>query len=78
MRIGASAGMVEVSLTVDTKGHVSVSAGVKKEPAFKLGDADGSVLRDTYEIGRKFQLVFDNHEHVRQISGENDSIIMAG
>ncbi len=39
-------------------------------------DAAGQIWRDEYEIGQKFRVRFNSQEHVREIAGENDSVIV--
>jgi hypothetical protein len=40
-------------------------------------DNSDNLKRDEYEIGKKFRVTFDKQDWVREIRGENDSIIVA-
>lgn len=40
-------------------------------------DSTGIIYREEYEIGKKFKVVFSPQESVRQIQGNNDSVVVA-
>lgn len=40
-------------------------------------DSSGNVMRRDFEIGRKFRVVFNSQDRVREIVGDNDSVIVA-
>jgi hypothetical protein len=100
---GVDAGPINVAVSIDANGRVSVSGGFAPKIQVGLGpvglelgiqktleltaqkpyylfilweDANGQVQRDEYEIGKKFNVVFAQGEHVRQIQGQSDSIIV--
>jgi len=67
-------------------GPIALTAGVQKtielsqQRSYYLfilwQEPSGEVRRDEYEIGKKFQVIFDQTELVRQIRGENDCTIV--
>lgn len=105
-RLGVQAGPLEVSVSINTSGEISVTAGLSRQLAelsVGLGpvrlsagieatkqltrerkyylfivwqDEAGQVWRDEYRIGTKFRVTFSDREHVREISGDNDNIIV--
>lgn len=100
---GADAGPLNLTLSIDANGKVSVSGGFVPKVHVGLGpielslgiqktieltaakpdylfvvwkDSHGEVQRDEYEIGKKFKVTFTPQEHVQEIEGQNDSVIV--
>ena len=67
-------------------GPIELEAGIQQtidltsEKPFYLfilyRDSTGEIYREEYEIGKKFKVVFSPQESVRQIQGNNDSVVV--
>jgi hypothetical protein len=69
-KLGAVGFSVGLSQTVDFCKHKPYHLFILWE------DSNGDIHRTEYEIGKKFQVKFNHKEWVREIIGENDSIII--
>ncbi len=103
--VGIGAGPVEVGVSFDSQGRVSVYGNLQKRVSLRLGfvgltvalektlseipktqkqyflyilweDSNGEIYREEYEVGKPFIVNFDATQRVRQIRGDNNSIVV--